>query len=153
MEGNKNPSAVTIVAFTPEKKLVAIREYRYPLGGYVLALPAGIVDEGQTFEQTATDELYQETGLTLTETRTVRHNCFSSPGLTDEVITYVYGTAQGTLSTQNLQPGEKIEPVLLGLSELYNLRTTDSPISARLAVIVEMLCMVADLTEVTEIIR
>jgi len=147
IEGNRTPSAVAIVAFTPKKELVAIREYRYGLGAWILSLPAGLVDPGMTIKQTAVRELRQETGMRLTTVRHIRTNCFSSPGLSDEMLAFVFGTAEGTPTNENVEPGERIEPILLDLNGMREIRDNGTLISARLAVIIEMLCWLSPLGE------
>ena len=46
-------------------RVVLIRQYRYPIDGYIYELPAGLVDEGEDYHQAAIRELREETGLTL----------------------------------------------------------------------------------------
>ena len=45
---NNDPDGVAIYSLYGEKKdrVVLIRQFRYPLGGYVYELPAGLVDPG-----------------------------------------------------------------------------------------------------------
>ena len=58
---NKRPT-VFIVAETKDKKLVLIKEYRYPIRRVVWQLPAGMV-EGKNELKSAKKELFEETGL------------------------------------------------------------------------------------------
>lgn len=46
-------------------KVVLIRQYRYPLGGYVYEFPAGLVEDGEDMLEAAIREMYEETGLTF----------------------------------------------------------------------------------------
>ena len=59
-----------------EKKLLLNREFRYPLGQYMLSVPAGIIDpedydKENAIERTAARELYEETGATEYKIRPV----------------------------------------------------------------------------------
>lgn len=47
------------------EKIVLVRQYRYPINKYIYELPAGLIDEGETSEQTAIREMKEETGLTF----------------------------------------------------------------------------------------
>ena len=65
--GENKPDGVVIYSLYGEKhdKVVLIRQYRYPLGGYVYELPAGLVDPGEDYHTAAIRELKEETGLEL----------------------------------------------------------------------------------------
>ncbi len=77
-----------------EDRLLLTEEYRYPVGQFLLSVPAGLIDpEDRTKERTeavfatAKRELTEETGLEFKERDTIRmiSPClFSSPGMTDE---------------------------------------------------------------------
>ena len=55
---------VNIVAVTPEKKLVVVRQYRFGVGKTTVEIPAGIMNPGETPQQAAIRELKEETGYT-----------------------------------------------------------------------------------------
>src|SRR5262245_66486624 len=46
-------------------RLVMIREFRIPVGDYVIGLPAGLIDPGESVEETIRREIHEETGLPL----------------------------------------------------------------------------------------
>jgi ADP-ribose pyrophosphatase len=82
--------AVVIVA-EHEGKVILIEQFRVPVGGRCLELPAGLVgdeDEHATVEDTAVKELEEETGFTCD--RVERLGDFqSSPGMVAESFTLV----------------------------------------------------------------
>ena len=82
--------AVVILA-EHDGKMILIEQYRVPVGGRCLELPAGLVgdeDEHATVEDTAVKELEEETGFTAE--RIERLGEFhSSPGLVAESFTLV----------------------------------------------------------------
>ncbi|KAJ4498391.1 NUDIX hydrolase domain-like protein [Lentinula lateritia] len=47
-------------SFSPSS--VVVEQYRPPIGKFIIELPAGLVDEGETPEQAAIRELEEETG-------------------------------------------------------------------------------------------
>ena len=80
------------------KKLLLNWEYRYPVGQYMLSVPAGLIDEKDwdnpnALVATAIRELKEETGIEVEESDEVKviSPCvFSTPGMTDEGNALVY---------------------------------------------------------------
>lgn len=102
-------------------RVVLIRQYRFPLDDFVYELPAGLVDEGETFREAAVREMHEETGLTLTPVHA--DDMFEKPryttvGLTDEACATVFGYAEGTVSRAFCEPTEEIEVVLADRREV-----------------------------------
>jgi 8-oxo-dGTP pyrophosphatase MutT (NUDIX family) len=56
------PNWVNVVAITKENNLVLVKQYRHGLDSYTLETPGGVVDPGESPEQTAQRELLEETG-------------------------------------------------------------------------------------------
>ncbi len=112
------PDAVVIVPYHVDKnKLVIIREFRVPLGLYQYGFPAGLVDQGETIEQTAARELYEETGLSIKRINRISPPIYSSSGLTDESISLVYVECQGMPSRQSNGSSEEINTLLVSPRE------------------------------------
>ena len=102
-----------------EGKVVLIRQYRYPLGGYVYEFPAGLVEKGEDVQKAAIREMYEETGLTLTP---VDAGCYEKPfftstGMTDETCAAVFGYLSGDVSNSHQEATEDIEVVLADKEE------------------------------------
>jgi 8-oxo-dGTP pyrophosphatase MutT (NUDIX family) len=57
---------VTVVAVTPEKKIVIVKQFRFGVSKTTVETPAGIMEEGETPEQAGMRELEEETGYTST---------------------------------------------------------------------------------------
>lgn len=96
-------------------RIVLVKQYRYSIGDYIYELPAGLVDEGESYQTTAVREMKEETGLTFVP---VEHEeCYSEPffttvGMTDESCRTVYGEAYGEPSMDYLEASEDLEVVL-----------------------------------------
>jgi ADP-ribose pyrophosphatase len=123
----QDPDAVIIVPYhREEEKLVVIREFRIPVGGYQYGFPAGLLDPGEDIAGTAARELLEETGLKLE--RVFRHSpaIFSSAGITDESIAMVLAEVSGTPSRRRNSASEEIDIELLDRSEVRQLLDRDN---------------------------
>lgn len=90
------PDAVTCVVILNVKdespKLLLTKEYRYPVGQFLLSPPAGLIDVSDETEENpilsaARREIKEETGLEIQTQDTlflINPLLFSSPGMTDE---------------------------------------------------------------------
>ena len=58
----KSPDWVTVIAMTPTNELIMVRQYRHGTELLSLEPPGGLVKEGQDPEQSAREELEEETG-------------------------------------------------------------------------------------------
>lgn len=112
------PDAVVIVAFHETLgRLVVIREFRIPLADWLYGFPAGLVDDGESLEETAKRELFEETGLQLTRVRKISPPIYSSSGMTDESVAMVYVDCSGTPSDRLTGSAEEIETLFVSAEE------------------------------------
>ena len=58
------PEWVNVVALTPERRVVLVRQYRFGTGRVTLEIPGGVIDLGEEPEAAARRELVEETGYT-----------------------------------------------------------------------------------------
>ena len=100
-------------------KLVLIRQFRYPIGGYVYEFPAGLVDPGESPEEAAVREMYEETGLhfTLREGGSCSRPYFTTCGMTDECCVTAFGYCEGTPTNCHQEDSEDIQVVLADRKE------------------------------------
>ena len=81
-----HPGAVGVAAIDEDDRILLIRQFRHPVGGYLLELPAGLRDvPGEPPLETARRELAEEAGLTATEWH-VLVDFFNSPGGSTEAF-------------------------------------------------------------------
>lgn len=129
----RHPDATIIVPYhRQEDKLVVIKEFRVPVGGYQYGFPAGLLDPGEALTATAARELQEETGLDLV--RVFRHSpaIFSSAGITDEAISMVFAEVQGAPATHRNGDSEDIEVFMLDREAVEDLlQRTDIVFGAR----------------------
>lgn len=128
--------AVIIVPVLKENgksnRLVAIKEFRVPLGCYTYGFPAGLVDPGETVESTIMREMIEETGYEVSKINRVTKPLHSSMGLTDEAITMAYVDVQARKGAKP-EPGEDIEVLLLDFDSVCRMCDNhDLPIDAKM---------------------
>ena len=81
-----HPGAVGIVALDDDDRVLLIRQYRQPVGGYLFELPAGLRDvAGEHPWATAQRELLEESGYVAREWH-VLVDFFNSPGGSTEAF-------------------------------------------------------------------
>ena len=111
------PNGVTVYSLL-EDKVVLVRQYRYPLGGYVYEFPAGLVEPGEDIAEAAVREMYEETGFVFTPIPSpFSRPYFSSVGMTDESCCLVFGRCQGTPTSIHQENTEDIQVVLADRAE------------------------------------
>ncbi len=115
-----------------KQHVVLIKEYRVAAGRYLYALPAGLIDRGETIEQAAIREFKEETGLTLQVAKVARAR-YTSIGLSNEKINIVYGYYAGTPSNAYVEETEDIEPLIVNREQAIEiLETKEVPIRTAL---------------------
>jgi 8-oxo-dGTP pyrophosphatase MutT (NUDIX family) len=102
-----NGAVVILATLMHSKELILIRQYRPPVNNNIIEFPAGLIDDGETPEETATRELQEETGYTG-KIISSSINSYSSPGLTSEKITFVKMLIDETLP-ENIHPQTKFD--------------------------------------------
>lgn len=115
------PDGVILYGVYGEQKdrLVLIRQYRYPIGGYVYEFPAGLLDEGESAAEAGIREMFEETGLNF---RPMDGGCYQRPfftsvGMTDESCAMCFGYCDGEPTNAYQESSEDIQVVLADRDE------------------------------------
>ena len=116
----ERPDAAIIFPLTERGEVVLVRQYRPPLEGMELGLPAGLVEEGEEPEAAARRELSEETGYTGGDWEPLG-SLASSPSLKDNWA-YLF-LARGVEQTEEPDPDEHelVEVVRVPVEELRDL--------------------------------
>ena len=115
------PDGVILYGVYGEKKdrIVLIRQYRYPIGGYVYEFPAGLVEPGEDLLTSGVREMFEETGLTFApkEAGSYSQPFFMTVGMTDESCGTVFGYCSGEPTSCNQEAAEDIQVVIADRAE------------------------------------
>ncbi len=132
---SRNPDPATLKAVTHHNKpdgvilygvygesrdrVVLIRQYRYPIGGFVYEFPAGLVEEGEDLLQSGIREMFEETGLVFTpvEAGSRSKPFFMTVGMTDESCGTVFGYCSGEPTNRHQEASEEIQVVIADRAE------------------------------------
>ncbi len=105
----RNIGAAVIIAIV-DGDVLLVEQYRVPLGGPCLELPAGLVgdtSEGEGIEIAAARELEEETGYRADRIETIGRFA-SSPGMVSETFTLVRATGLAKIGDGGGEEGEGI---------------------------------------------
>ena len=117
---NKPDGVILYGVYGEDKdRVVLIRQYRYPLGGFVYEFPAGLVEEGEDMMEAAIREMYEETGLTFVprDAGSYSRPFFTTIGMTDESCGTVYGYCSGEPTNTHQEASEEIQVVIADREE------------------------------------
>ena len=114
---NRADGVILYGVYGEEKdRVVLIRQYRYPIDGYVYEFPAGLVEPDEDMLAAGVREMFEETGLNFTPVQTARP-FFTSIGMTDESCGTVFGYCSGEPSNAHQEGSEDIQVVLADRAE------------------------------------
>ncbi len=90
-------------------RLVLIKEFRVPVGTYTWGFPAGLLEPGESIEETVKREMLEETGFEVTAVKKISPPLLSSSGMTDETAAMAF---------VDVQPSTHGKPALEGTEDL-----------------------------------
>ena len=112
-------NGVAILAINHDDEVIAVNEFRYPVG-YVLEIPAGNVDKGETPLKCAKRELLEETGY---KAKRIEHliRFFPKLGYNTQIIDCYVATELTKISEPNLDEDELITVKKIKFRKLLNM--------------------------------
>ncbi len=103
-------------------RLVLEREFRVPVGDYVIGFPAGLLEPGETVEETVRREMLEETGMEVVKFKRVTQPLLSSSGMTDESAAMAFVDVRTTEQARPaLEASEDLEVILLDFAGVCRL--------------------------------
>jgi ADP-ribose pyrophosphatase len=115
----ETPGAVVIVPLTTDDQVRMVRQYRSAIREYLLELPAGTLEPGESPEEAAPRELAEETGDRAMHWQQLA-GFYTVPGICDEYLHLFLATGLSQGET-NLERDEFIEVVTLPLDEALDM--------------------------------
>ena len=114
---------VVAVLAIDDDEVILVNEFRYPVG-YVLEIPAGNVDKGETPLKCAKRELLEETGY---KAKRIEHliRFFPKLGYNTQIIDCYVATELTKISEPNLDEGELITVKKIKFKKLLNMIKND----------------------------
>ena len=112
-------NVVAVLAIDDDDEAILVNEFRYPVG-YVLEIPAGNVDKGETALKCAKRELLEETGY---KAKKIEHliRFFPKLGYNTQIIDCYIATELEKISEPNLDEDELITVKKIKFRKLLNM--------------------------------
>lgn len=105
--------------------VVLIKEFRFAINDYIFAIPAGLVDEGETEEQACIREAEEEIGANVINTVLSEPASFMLAGMTDECV-ISYDCEVKITGKNHIDGNEEINVVTIQLEQIPDFLLTHS---------------------------
>jgi ADP-ribose pyrophosphatase len=110
---------VVVVPLDGEGNVLMVRQYRLPVKQFLLELPAGLIDPGESVEEAVQRELREETGMRAGHLERLAE-FYASPGFCDELM-HLFLATELEFSPLAPDSDESVEVVRMPLSEALTL--------------------------------
>jgi ADP-ribose pyrophosphatase len=132
---------VGIVPINEKGEVILIRQFRPPVNNYVIELPAGLCDPGESFEEAAGRELIEETGYSAGTIKFLVRGPMSS-GSSAELLTVFLATELTYVGIGKRDETENIEVIKIPCenlaSSLLAMQSDDNLIDLKINGLVEL---------------
>ena len=125
LQNRKADSVVMILTDETGERILVSREYRMAMAQWIYNFPAGLIDPGETPEESAKRELREETGLDLVRITDLLDNSYSAIGFSNERNICVFGVAAGEFK-KSTSDAEEIIPGWYTKEEMRKLLRTEA---------------------------
>ena len=125
LQNRKPDSVVMILTDGSGERILVNREYRMAMAQWIYNFPAGLIDPGESPEESARRELREETGLSIVRIDDVLDNSYSAIGFSNERNICVFGAAEGSFR-KSTSDAEEIMPGWYTKDEMKKLLRTEA---------------------------
>ena len=112
---------VVVFALTPDDEVVLVRQYKHGIGAFVVELPAGMIDPGESPLEAATREFEEETGYATDGTLEHVRTFITDPTGSNGRFSLFFGGGAVPTGTQHFDLTEDIVVELVPLDGLLAL--------------------------------
>jgi ADP-ribose pyrophosphatase len=124
------PDAVGVLPVEADGTVHLVRQYRQAIGQVTLEIPAGIIDAGESKEETGRRECEEETGMRPAKMEWL-FRYYHSVGFSTGQIEIYLGTELLRESSLHPDDGEFIERVRMPFEELYQLAVSSRIVDSK----------------------
>ena len=110
-------NAVMMIPMFENDDLVLIKQFRPAINDYIYEFPAGLVDENESAEDAIKRELFEETGLNITNCSRIVKPSYTSVGMSDESLAIYLCKVEGEISTEHKEENEDIEVIIVKMDD------------------------------------
>lgn len=114
-----HPGAVAMLVRDDKGRFLFVKQYRHPARDYLIEIPAGTLEEGESPEETARRELLEEGGIVARELKFLT-KFYVAPGYTTEII-HLYYVDDFQITSNSPEEDEDIEILWIPESEALEL--------------------------------
>ena len=118
-------SGVTIVAWKDDR-LLLLKEFRMSINRTIYNLCAGMLEEGESVEDCARRELYEETGLRVARFIDILPPSYSAVGFSDTATWLVFLEAEGNPRCSLLSENEEISAAFYTREQIGEMLKTET---------------------------
>ncbi len=115
LESIRHPGAAAVLPFLEDGSVLLVKQYRHAMGGWILEVPAGKLDDNEKPELCAAREVEEEVGHRVGKLIDLGA-IFTTPGFTDEVI-WLYEAHELTKTKLAHEEDEVIEVITLAFKD------------------------------------
>ena len=138
-ELGKKSSGISMIV-TMDHKLLLLKEFRMAINRSVYNLCAGMINPGETIEECAARELYEETGLTVKKITKILPASYSAVAISDIMTNIVYVESEGNISNEHFSENEEIRAAFYSAKEIAAMLETEA-FSSRSQLAAYQFCM------------
>ena len=124
LQNRKADSVVMIMTDETGERILVNREFRMSMSQWIYNFPAGLIDPGETPEEGARRELWEETGLKIVRIDDILDRSYSAIGFSNERNICIFGAAAGEFR-KSTSDAEEIVPGWYTREEIRRLLGTE----------------------------